>query len=104
LVLLHPKNVVNLFGNWLKGIPINDLVQIRVGVCAVIWMTMWNIRNDFIFNKPKMLLPPIGNNCRALSTNFVVISDRREYHFLTLFLCDKGIDNRVRYLSTPEAR
>jgi hypothetical protein len=28
------------------------LIQIRVGVCAVIW-TMWNIRNDFIFNKPK---------------------------------------------------
>jgi hypothetical protein len=28
------------------------LILVRVGVCAVIW-TMWNIRNDFIFNKPK---------------------------------------------------
>jgi hypothetical protein len=31
------KNVTNLFGNWLKGIPKEDLIQIRVGVCAIIW-------------------------------------------------------------------
>jgi hypothetical protein len=40
---------------WNKGIPKKELIQIRVGVCAVIW-TMWNIRNDFIFNKPKKSL------------------------------------------------
>jgi hypothetical protein len=49
------RNVNNLFGNWLKGIPKKELIQIRVRVCAVIW-TMWNTRNDFIFNKPKISL------------------------------------------------
>jgi hypothetical protein len=52
--LAPPKNITNLFGNWLKGIPKKELIFIRVGVCAVIW-TMWNTRNDFIFNKPKTL-------------------------------------------------
>jgi hypothetical protein len=47
-----PKNVSNLFGNWLKVIPKEDLSKIRVGVCAVIW-AVWKTRNDFIFNKPK---------------------------------------------------
>jgi hypothetical protein len=50
--LAPPKNITNLFGNWLKGIPKNDLIQVRVGVCAVIW-ALWNTRNDFVFNKPK---------------------------------------------------
>jgi hypothetical protein len=50
--LAPPKNIKNLFGNWLKSILKKELTQIRVGVCAVIW-TMWNTRNDFIFNKPK---------------------------------------------------
>jgi hypothetical protein len=49
--LSPPKNINNLFGNWLKGIPKYDLVQIRVGVCAVIW-ALWNTRNGFVFNKP----------------------------------------------------
>jgi hypothetical protein len=47
-----PKNVSNIFGNWLKGIPKKDLIQIRVGICAVIW-AIWNTRNNFIFNKEK---------------------------------------------------
>jgi hypothetical protein len=50
--LAPPKNITNLFGNWLKGIPKNDLVQIRVGVCAIIW-AIWNTRNDWVFNEPK---------------------------------------------------
>jgi hypothetical protein len=33
--LAPPKNILNLFGNCLKGIS-KDLVQIRVGVCSVI--------------------------------------------------------------------
>jgi hypothetical protein len=49
--LSPPKNINNLFGNWLKGIPKDDLVPIRVGVCAVIW-ALWNTRNGFVFNKP----------------------------------------------------
>jgi hypothetical protein len=42
--LAPPKNVTNLFWNWIKGIPKKDLVQIRVGVCVVIW-TRWNTKN-----------------------------------------------------------
>jgi hypothetical protein len=48
--LAPSKNITNLFGNWLKGIPKKELVQVRVGVCAVIW-AIWNTRNDFVFNK-----------------------------------------------------
>jgi hypothetical protein len=50
--LAPPQNVSHLFGNWLKGIPKNDLIQIRVGICAVIW-AIWKNRNDHVFNKPK---------------------------------------------------
>jgi hypothetical protein len=31
-----PKNVKNLFGDWLVGINKRDAKQIRVGVCAII--------------------------------------------------------------------
>jgi hypothetical protein len=48
------KNVINLFGNWLKGISKKDLIQIRVGVCAMIW-ALWNNRNDYVFNRPEKL-------------------------------------------------
>ena len=47
-----PKNIIHLFGSWLNGIHKKELKQIRVGVCAVLW-AMWNVRNDFVFNKPK---------------------------------------------------
>jgi hypothetical protein len=53
--LAPPKKVTNLFGNWLKGIPKNDLIQIRVSICAVIW-TLWNIINDSMFNKLKNMI------------------------------------------------
>jgi hypothetical protein len=52
--LAPPKNVKNIFGNWLKGIPKEDLIQIIVGVCTVIW-ALWNTRNGFDFNKQKKL-------------------------------------------------
>jgi hypothetical protein len=72
--LSPPKNINYLFGNWLKGIP-KELIQIRVGVCAVIWtMWKWNTRNDFIFNKPIFfhicklsLWSPIGSVCGPIS-------------------------------------
>jgi hypothetical protein len=47
-----PKNVKNLFGNWLAGIDKRDVKQIRVGVCAIIW-AIWNARNDKVFNKTR---------------------------------------------------
>ena len=48
--LAPPKNVTNLFRNWLKGIPKSVLKNIRVAVCAVLW-TIWNKRNYLVFNK-----------------------------------------------------
>ena len=42
----------NMFGNWLNGVSKTEKVQIRVGVCALLW-AMWNIRNDYIFNREK---------------------------------------------------
>jgi hypothetical protein len=50
--LSPPPNVKNVFGNWLVGTPKKYLVIIRVGVYDVLW-AMWNVRNDFIFNKLK---------------------------------------------------
>ena len=47
-----PTNISNLFGNWLRGVDKKDKVQIRVGVCALLW-AIWNIRNDYIFNNAK---------------------------------------------------
>ena len=35
--LSPPKNITNLFGAWLRGIPKSDLIQIRVGVWAILW-------------------------------------------------------------------
>jgi hypothetical protein len=54
--LAPPKNVINFFGNWLKGISTKDLIQIRLGVCAMV-LAIWNTRNHFVFNKPKKLFP-----------------------------------------------
>jgi hypothetical protein len=51
-VLSPPKNITNLFGNWLSNFDKKDVKQIRVGVCAIVW-TLWNARNDHVFNKPK---------------------------------------------------
>ena len=45
--LTPPKNVMHLFGTWLKDIPKNELRSIQVGVCAIIW-AIWNVRNDFV--------------------------------------------------------
>ena len=47
-----PTSINNMFGNWLLGVPRNEKVQIRVGVCALLW-AIWNIRNDYIFNRAK---------------------------------------------------
>jgi hypothetical protein len=71
--LVPPKNVSHLFGNWLKVIPKNDLVQIRVGVCAVIW-AIWNSRNAMSLTNRKntpfcklFLWLPIGSVCGPIS-------------------------------------
>jgi hypothetical protein len=37
-----PTTVSNLFGNWLANIPKKELMQVHVGVCAILW-AMWNV-------------------------------------------------------------
>jgi hypothetical protein len=37
-----PTCVSNLFGNWLANIPKKELMQVHVGVCAILW-AMWNV-------------------------------------------------------------
>ena len=49
-----PKNITNLFGNWLRGVAKKLKAQIRVGVCALLW-AIWNVRNDYIFNRAQYL-------------------------------------------------
>jgi hypothetical protein len=50
--LSPPKNITNLFGNWLVGLNKKEKGQIRVGACAVLW-ALWIMQNDYIFNKAK---------------------------------------------------
>ena len=54
-----PANVTNLFGNWLNGVAKKDKGHIRVGVCALLW-AIWNVCNDFIFNKKKFPILSAG--------------------------------------------
>jgi hypothetical protein len=32
-----PKNITNLFRNWLAGVAKKEKAQIRVGACAILW-------------------------------------------------------------------
>jgi hypothetical protein len=78
--LAPPKNVDNLFGNWLKGIPKDNLSQIRVGVCVVIW-AIWNTRNDWVFNKRRknsflQVIPVVSHWIRMWS--FIQQEEQRE--------------------------
>jgi hypothetical protein len=45
-----PISIDHLIGTWLNGIIKSEKVNIRVGVCALIW-TIWHVRNELIFNK-----------------------------------------------------
>jgi hypothetical protein len=51
--LSPPKNVKNLFGNWLAGIDKRDVKQIRVWVCAIIW-AIWNAWNDKVLTRTRV--------------------------------------------------
>jgi cellulose synthase/poly-beta-1,6-N-acetylglucosamine synthase-like glycosyltransferase len=35
--IIPPANITNLFGNWLAGVEKKDKVQIRVGICGLLW-------------------------------------------------------------------
>ena len=60
-----PSDITNLFGGWLAGVSKKEKAQIRVGACALLW-AMWNIRNDYIFNRAKktsfMQVIPMATN------------------------------------------
>jgi hypothetical protein len=71
-----PKNTTHRFGNWLKGISKKDLIQIRMGVCAIIW-AIWNTRNDCIFNKTKKKLIYAGYPYGYPLDPYVVLSPAR---------------------------
>jgi hypothetical protein len=43
----------------LNGVAKKDKGHIRVGVCALLW-AIWNVRNDFVFNKIKLSIIPAG--------------------------------------------
>jgi len=47
--LYPPRNVANMFSNWLRGIDHKCRNLIRVGAIAVIW-SLWLCRNDSVFN------------------------------------------------------
>jgi hypothetical protein len=50
--LAPPKNVTNLFGNWLRVFRKKKSCKQEWEFCAIVW-AMWNLRNDFICNKRK---------------------------------------------------
>jgi hypothetical protein len=58
-------DVANLFGNCSRGIAKKDVIQIRVGLCVVLW-AMRVVRNDLIFNKPKA-----PTSCRLSLCTFI---------------------------------
>ena len=47
-----PTNITNMFGNWLNEVDKKTKDRIRIGVSAICW-SLWNCRNNLIFNKSK---------------------------------------------------
>jgi hypothetical protein len=47
-----PANITIMFGNWLNGVDKDNKLRIRIGMAALCW-SMWNCRNDIIFNRSK---------------------------------------------------
>jgi hypothetical protein len=41
-----PRNVTNMFGNWLTGLDKHEVKNIRIGACAIVW-ALWNTRNGY---------------------------------------------------------
>jgi hypothetical protein len=50
-----PRTVANNFGNWFLDIVHMDMILIRVGVVALLWL-LWIGTNDKDFNVPPMLV------------------------------------------------
>jgi hypothetical protein len=45
-----PTNIINVFGNWLNGMPTDVKARIRIGISALCW-SIWTYQNNIIFNK-----------------------------------------------------
>jgi hypothetical protein len=52
--ITSPSNITNMFGRWLSGVDKTNKQRIRIGVAAVCW-SIWNHRNDIIFNMSKRI-------------------------------------------------
>ena len=50
--IYQPTSIANMFGSWLNGIDRKTKARIRIGVAAFLW-SIWNCRNDVVFNKQK---------------------------------------------------
>jgi hypothetical protein len=72
-----PMNVNNLFDNWLNGVSKKDKGYIRVGVCALLWV-IWNVRNDFVFNKKKFPIFSVGHTYGCPLNPYVVLSSVKD--------------------------
>ena len=53
--LYPPRNVANIFGNWLNGVDVRFKLLIRVGAIVLIW-SLWLCRNDKVFNNKNVSL------------------------------------------------
>ena len=60
-----PTNIKNMFGNWLNGVDTRTKSRIRIGVSALVW-SIWNCRNDFIFNNKMGTI-----SCRLFAWRFI---------------------------------
>lgn len=47
-----PTNCTNMFENWLNKVDKYTKARIQIETCAIVW-SLWNYRNDMIFNKKK---------------------------------------------------
>ena len=72
--LSPPKNVTNIFGNWLKYISKMVLKIIRVRVCCAVLWAIWNIRNGLVFNQQKSTYFFAGYPFSYLLDPYVVLS------------------------------
>jgi hypothetical protein len=60
-----------LFGNWSNGVAKEDKDHIRIGVCILLW-AIWNVSNDFIFNKKITIISAVYSLGYPLDPSLVI--------------------------------
>jgi hypothetical protein len=75
----------------LACIPKKDVIQIRMAVCVIFW-AMWNVQNDFTFNKPRqptfMQVIPMDIHWIRMWSYFKPVEERHCYRFWVQALVD----------------